>query len=141
MKYRVLAPLILTTIITLASCGRSGNSASEQLDTATTNNSFKNTDEGVGEGVRKTEGDKGEAAGAALIANNDCQTCHQENDKLIGPSYKDIANKYTTGDIDLLAKKVIEGGAGVWGEVPMTPHPQVSEEDAKAMVTYILSMK
>lgn len=81
--------------------------------------------------------------GLELVGKSDCLTCHKVNDKLIGPSYKDVANKYeaTEENITMLAGKIIKGGKGVWGEVPMTPHPQVSEEDAKAMVKYVLLLK
>ena len=81
--------------------------------------------------------------GLALIAGSDCLTCHTVNDKLIGPSYKSIADKYENNaeNITLLAKKVIKGGQGVWGQVPMTPHPKLSEEDAAQMVKYVLLLK
>lgn len=84
-----------------------------------------------------------EEKGIELIAGSDCLTCHKVNEKAIGPSYQDVANKYTTDDATIsdLAGKIIKGGSGVWGEVPMTPHPQVSEDDAKIMVKYILSLK
>ena len=81
--------------------------------------------------------------GLELVGKSDCLTCHKVNDKLIGPSYKEVAAKYepTEENISMLAGKIIKGGKGVWGEVPMTPHPQVSEEDAKAMVKYVLLLK
>lgn len=81
--------------------------------------------------------------GLELVGKSDCLTCHKVNDKLIGPSYKDVANKYeaTEENISMLASKIIKGGKGVWGEIPMTPHPQISEEDAKAMVKYVLLLK
>jgi cytochrome c len=78
--------------------------------------------------------------GATLIAGSDCATCHKMTEKIIGPSYLDIANKYAKNpDIAGLAGKIINGGTGVWGQVPMTAHASISEEDAKEMVTYILS--
>ncbi|HSF46616.1 MAG TPA: c-type cytochrome [Chitinophagaceae bacterium] len=81
--------------------------------------------------------------GKALIEASDCRTCHQDAAKVIGPAYVDVAKKYpnTPANVKLLAGKIIAGGKGVWGEIPMTPHPNVSQEDAEAMVTYILSMK
>ena len=81
--------------------------------------------------------------GVALIANSDCLTCHKLNEKNIGPAYQDIANKYenTEDNINLLASKIIKGGKGVWGEVPMTPHAQISNEDASTMVKYIFLLK
>lgn len=81
--------------------------------------------------------------GVALIAGSDCLTCHKLNEKNIGPAYQDIANKYDNTDenINLLASKIIKGGKGVWGEVPMTPHTQISNEDAATMVKYIFLFK
>jgi cytochrome c len=81
--------------------------------------------------------------GKALIEASDCRTCHQDATKVIGPAYIDVAKKYpnTPTNVKLLAGKVIAGGTGVWGEIPMTPHPAVSQGDAEAMVSYILSMK
>ena len=82
--------------------------------------------------------------GVELIAASDCLTCHSVNDKINGPAYKDVAAKYANaGDtiVSHLAKKIIDGGAGVWGEVPMTPHPQISQADAEQMVKYVLLLK
>lgn len=81
--------------------------------------------------------------GLELIGNSDCTTCHKIAEKFIGPSYKDVAAKYkaTRAIIDTLVKKIIEGGTGVWGPVPMTPHPGLSNADAQKMVQCILSMK
>lgn len=81
--------------------------------------------------------------GLELIGASDCTTCHKISEKNIGPAYTDVAKKYdnTEANIDYLVKKIIEGGEGVWGAVPMTPHPDVSEADAKEMVKYIMSLK
>ncbi len=79
--------------------------------------------------------------GLDLVKSNDCLTCHTEKQKIVGPTYHDVAQKYAGADdaqIDQLAKKIIDGGVGVWGEVPMTPHPTVSMEDARQMVKYVL---
>lgn len=80
--------------------------------------------------------------GAQLIKSSDCLSCHQEKIKLVGPSYIDVAKKYqpTDDNINLLADKIIKGGSGVWGDVPMTSHPAVSDQDAHEMVKYILSL-
>ncbi|MEP7374226.1 MAG: c-type cytochrome [Chitinophagaceae bacterium] len=83
-------------------------------------------------------------AGLELIANSDCLTCHRPTEKLTGPSYQDVANKYASqapGIIPTLAGKVIKGGSGVWGEVPMLPHPTLSQADAETMVKYVLLLK
>lgn len=81
--------------------------------------------------------------GEALITKSDCFACHKINEKLLGPSYKDVANKYgnTKANVDLLVNKIKTGGSGVWGAIPMSPHPALSDDDAKAMVHYILSLK
>ncbi len=82
-------------------------------------------------------------AGLALIAKSDCLTCHKVAEKLIGPAYQDVANKYAGQDtaIAYLSKKVIAGGSGVWGAIPMTPHPQLAQADVEQMVKYILLLK
>ncbi|GAA0880281.1 hypothetical protein GCM10009119_32510 [Algoriphagus jejuensis] len=81
--------------------------------------------------------------GVEKVKGSDCMTCHMVERKIIGPSYAEVAAKYenTEENVNMLAAKVIAGGAGVWGEVMMTPHPAVSEEDAKDMVRYILLLK
>lgn len=81
--------------------------------------------------------------GEALISKSDCFACHKVQDKLLGPSYKDIANKYAKNksNIDYLVNKVKVGGSGVWGAVPMSPHPNLSDDDARDMILYVLSLK
>lgn len=81
--------------------------------------------------------------GLALVGKSDCLTCHKIDDKLIGPSYKDIATKYAGAPNDViaaLASSIIKGGSGNWGNVPMTPHPTLSQEEAETMVRYILTL-
>lgn len=81
--------------------------------------------------------------GELLIVKSDCVGCHKIDEKIIGPSYQEIAEKYTATDenIALLATKIIQGGKGVWGPIPMTPHTKITEDEAKTMVKYILSLK
>lgn len=79
--------------------------------------------------------------GLTLIQGMDCLTCHKEEGALVGPSYKEVAAKYTEADIDQLADKIINGSVGVWGQIPMTPHAGLSKENAKKMVEYILTLK
>lgn len=83
------------------------------------------------------------SGGELLINKSDCIGCHHKINKLIGPSYTEIAKKYASNDKNItdLADKIIKGGSGVWGKIPMTPHPKVSQSDAKLMVKYILSLK
>jgi cytochrome c len=81
--------------------------------------------------------------GEVLIAYSDCYTCHKEDKKSIGPAFKDIAKRYPVQRvyIDMLAQKVISGGYGAWGRAVMSAHPKVTHEEAKIMVSYILSLK
>ncbi|RXM41276.1 cytochrome C [Chryseobacterium sp. CH21] len=79
--------------------------------------------------------------GLKLIEGTDCLTCHKIDSKLIGPSYQEVAAKYTDADLDMLAQKIIDGGKGNWGEIPMTPHTGLSKENVRQMVKYILSLK
>ena len=74
------------------------------------------------------------------MEGSDCKSCHQENEKSIGPSYLQVAGKYKEDDIDYLASKIINGGGGVWGEQAMAAHPQISQVDAEQMAAYILSL-
>ncbi|MBT2321252.1 c-type cytochrome [Variovorax paradoxus] len=82
-------------------------------------------------------------ADLALATSKNCMSCHAVDRKILGPSFKDIAAKYkdNKGAADMLAGKVIKGGSGVWGQVPMPANNQVSEADAKKLVTWILSTK
>lgn len=79
----------------------------------------------------------------AALKKNNCMACHAIDTKLVGPAYKDVANKYRgqSDAVAKLSKKIIAGGAGVWGPMPMPAHPQISEADAKKLAAYILSIK
>lgn len=81
--------------------------------------------------------------GEKLIAKSDCVGCHKLDKKLVGPSYMDIAKKYPSNEknINYLSTKILKGGSGVWGAVPMAAHASLKKEDAKSMATYILSLK
>ncbi|MCS5491984.1 c-type cytochrome [Algoriphagus limi] len=81
--------------------------------------------------------------GLEKVKGSDCQSCHMVERKIVGPSYAEVAAKYesTEENVEMLASKVIAGGVGVWGEVPMPAHPGLSEEDAKDMVRYVLLLK
>jgi cytochrome c len=80
-------------------------------------------------------------ADMALANSKNCMACHAAEKKLVGPSYKDIATKYAgqADAVDKLANKIIKGGAGAWGPVPMPANAQVSDADAKKLVTWILA--
>ena len=80
--------------------------------------------------------------GESLVKASDCKTCHHPTNKIIGPSHTEVAKKYdfTQASVTLLAGKIISGGSGVWGEIPMTPHPDISQTDAEKMARYVLSL-
>lgn len=81
--------------------------------------------------------------GKILLSKSDCLACHKLQEKLVGPAYAAIAKKYpdTDASITKLTAKVISGGSGVWGEIPMAPHAALTQADARKMVRYILSVK
>lgn len=82
-------------------------------------------------------------ADQALATSKNCMACHAVDKKLVGPSYKDVAAKYKNDKTaaDKLAAKVMAGGGGVWGAVPMPANPQVNEAEAKKLVAWVLSLK
>jgi cytochrome c len=132
MKKIILSAAIISLLTTC------GNSSEEKKD-----GDKKET------GTETTTGDDLSAnpdyqKGLALIGQSDCLTCHKIDEPLTGPSYREVANKYTgTSDtiVPYLAGKIITGGKGNWGETYMTPHPALSKEDAETMVKYILLLK
>lgn len=79
--------------------------------------------------------------GEALVKKADCLTCHQPKVKVVGPAYVDVAKKYkgNPGAVAKLVKKVKAGGAGVWGQVPMAPHPTIPDADLEKMVKWVLA--
>lgn len=79
----------------------------------------------------------------ALIKKYDCAVCHRKDEKLQGPAYVTIAQKYQGRNdaVAYLSKKIIEGGSGVWGEVPMNPHQGMPQSDAEELAKYVLSLK
>jgi len=82
-------------------------------------------------------------ADQALATSKNCMACHAVSNKLVGPSYKDVAAKYAgqKGAEDKLVQKVLKGGAGAWGPVPMPANPQVSEAEARSLVKWVLATK
>jgi cytochrome c len=82
------------------------------------------------------------ADASALAAKYNCQACHAPDNKIVGPSYKEVAAKYAgdAGALVTLQKKVKDGGSGVWGQTPMPPN-NVPDADLKALVTWILASK
>jgi cytochrome c len=82
------------------------------------------------------------AGAMALIAKSDCKSCHSVTEKVLGPAFTQVGIKYKgdPGAPDRLAKKIISGGQGVWGDAQMPAHPTLADADAKAIVQYILSL-
>lgn len=82
-------------------------------------------------------------SGEDLIKKDGCTACHAVDKKVVGPAYKDVANKYRNDPKAqaYLQDKVKKGGSGVWGPVPMPPNTQVSDADIKTIVTWILALK
>lgn len=84
-----------------------------------------------------------QTANFPLMDKYDCKSCHKTDEKFQGPSYLEIRNKYIGQDTALkyLSLKIIEGGSGVWGTIPMAPHTNLPQAEAKEMAKYILSLK
>ncbi len=133
-KYFAALPLL----ILLAACGGNDN----KQDSGTINKDSTSVTE-TPAATNDVTANPDYQKGLALIAKSDCLTCHKVNEKLIGPAYHDVANKYAGNDtaVNYLVHKILTGGKGVWGQVPMTPHPLLTEDDAKQMVKYILLLK
>jgi cytochrome c len=130
---KTLAILAITLAFAACKGNKSGNTTDSTTTTTTTTSSTSESSSTVVDTV-----------GKSLIAKNDCMTCHKFDQKIVGPAYNDVADKYKSADpsiVDTLANKVIKGGSGNWGSVAMTPHPSLSMDDARHMVRYILSLK
>lgn len=96
----------------------------------------------IAQGHRSADASALYASGKKLIEASDCKACHSVDKKSIGPAYREVAAKYKgeSSAVEKLTKKVISGGAGVWGETAMAAHPQLSAADASEMVKYILNI-
>lgn len=81
--------------------------------------------------------------GADLAKARNCMACHSVSAKVVGPAFKDVGAKYLgrKGAEDKLVSKVLGGGYGAWGSVPMPSNPQVSEAEARVLVKWILALK
>lgn len=129
--------IALCTILILASCGDGKTKTDETTGTTTS------TDTAAAAPAEPTT-DPEIQKGLDLAAKSDCFTCHKLNETSTGPSYASVAAKYKSqmsGIADTLVNKIIKGGSGNWGAVPMTPHPMLSKEDAKSIVTYVMSIQ
>jgi cytochrome c len=129
--------VILSCIALATACGNGTETkAPENKDTAAAANAAPATVSSASEKALE------------LIGSSDCTTCHRlekaSAGAAIGPAYSDVAAKYAPAadtTVDRLVKKIISGGYGVWGAVPMTPHPALKEADVRTMVNYILTLK
>lgn len=81
------------------------------------------------------------AAAARLAQEKRCLNCHAVERKLVGPSFRDVARRYRgqAGAVDLLAGKIVKGGAGAWGPVPMAANPHVSAAEARLLADWVLA--
>ena len=79
-------------------------------------------------------------AGEQLIAGSDCLSCHSDHERIVGPAWSEIARRYASsaGALGQLAGKIIEGSRGVWGQVAMPPHPEITAQQAREMAGFIL---
>lgn len=116
------------TVTLLASCGGGDSKPAEKKEGATSGGNL--SDNPVYQ------------KGLALAGQSGCLNCHDVANKISGPSYQEVAEKYQGSDtaVSYLTKKILSGGTGVWGEVPMPPQP-VTPEDAEAIVKYVLLLK
>lgn len=82
-------------------------------------------------------------ASQALATSKNCLACHAIDKKLVGPAYKDVAQKYAgqKDAVGKLASKIMKGGSGVWGAVPMPANTQVNEAEAKTLASWVLTLK
>jgi cytochrome c len=78
----------------------------------------------------------------AIMDGSNCKNCHLKSQKSVGPSFYEIARKYDSDSttVAMLTKKIQLGGSGVWGNVPMAAHPELRDEDIKAIATYITKL-
>ena len=122
--------IIATILMTMFSCSKSENSGNKDVLVSEPEPAPKVVTDPVTEGK-------------SLVEGADCLGCHKVEEKMIGPSYREVAKKYenTPENVEMLAEKIIKGSSGIWGDVPMPAHNGLSKENAKFMAQYILSSK
>ncbi len=141
---KVFIVLCISAVIT--ACGGSSKTGNSTDTPGAANQTAKAAESNADTNANKTGTEStatADAPGAKLMAASDCNTCHKKDTKVVGPALVDIAAKYppTASNVDTLVAKVIKGGSGHWGSIPMAPHPQLKPADVKEMVTYVLSLK
>lgn len=137
----MIKKIIFASIVAIHCIACANDDKKDEAASTATDSTASNTNENTASNALVSKADYD--AGLVLVAQSDCLTCHKLDEKLVGPPYREVAKKYPvdTATISYLAGKIITGGAGVWGEVPMTPHPQISLDDAKTMAKYVLYLK
>ena len=123
--------ILMISSVTFMSCGGNADKDAAKTDTvASAAPAAPTPDPMVKEGLE-------------LISKSDCLTCHKVNEASVGPAYSLVAAKYAGNQAgqDSLVHKIIKGGAGNWGAVPMMAHPNLAPEDVKKMVAYVMSLK
>jgi cytochrome c len=135
---RIFCSLFLVGAVAcgLASCGGGKKEEAKQEETEDSYGDFETAE------PEQASAQDLIAQGQALADASDCKTCHHTTNKLVGPAHADVAKKYefTKANVSYLADKIINGGSGVWGEIPMSPHVGMSKGDAEKMAMYVLSL-
>ena len=124
---KILIPIL--SLVLLASCNQEQKNTDSKVEAKSTDNSLADNPD-----YHK---------GMELYYRNDCSTCHAANTRIAGPSYAEVAEKYKgdTAMIPILANRIIKGNKGIWGEVAMPAHPNLSKDDAVALVKYVYLLK
>jgi cytochrome c len=135
-KLMIVIMVLAVASWTMTSCGGGEKKEGEKTEEGDDYSDFETADE------KKPSSDDLISQGKALTDASDCKTCHHLTNKIVGPSHTDVAKKYefTQANVTYLAGKIIKGGSGVFGEIPMTAHPDISQGDAEKMAMYVLSL-
>ena len=131
--------IVICCSLFAVACGNSNDGKSKTSDSSATSSNTPSVSSGSAEKALE------------IIGSSDCKTCHKLHEadnsvQMLGPSYDKVAAKYgpnpADSTVDRIVKKIISGGNGVWGTTAaMTPHPQVSEDDLRTVVKYIMTIK
>jgi cytochrome c len=139
MKFSRNLIVLFSSTLFIAACGGGTEKNATAKDTTASTSPAAS-----GSGTSNPADDKA----ISLIAGSDCTTCHRLHQSqatpTIGPAYDQVAAKYGNAadtTVNRLVNKIVTGGSGIWGTTPMTPHPTLSKDDIKTMVTYILTLK
>ena len=122
--------ILFSVLAVMASCANNSKDSSKDSAGGKNNEAATSEDPKVQKGLE-------------LVAKNGCFACHKVDESYTGPAYTAVADRYRNKPemVDTLAQKIIKGGYGNWGNIPMIAHPSVSQEDARTMVEYVLSLK